>query len=212
MQYSQTSQILVDEHDVILSVIEAVEIVAQSLDESSFPSDFYTKAFDFFATFADKCHHGKEEAHLFPMLESRGILRHGGPVGCMLLEHVAGRNHVLQVGSALGRVEKGDLMARQTVKREALAFCDLLREHVQKENQILFVVGDQAMTEEDKELLIKKFECAEHSELPLGTHEKYVALAQELRVFAGLAPTTLTRSAGQEYPRKTRQDGIAKSD
>jgi len=33
------------------------------------------------ATFADKCHHGKEEVHLFPFLEKRGFRARGCPGG-----------------------------------------------------------------------------------------------------------------------------------
>jgi hemerythrin-like domain-containing protein len=62
----------------------------------------------------------------------------------------------------------------------------MLRQHIFKENQILFVAGDQHTTDEDKEELWRKFQCAEHHHLPAGTHEKYVALARELQRAAGL--------------------------
>ena len=45
---------------------------------------------DFFKTFSDACHHGKEEEHLFPILEQMGVSRDGGPIGVMLIEHDMG--------------------------------------------------------------------------------------------------------------------------
>ena len=42
------------------------------------------KIMDFFKVFVDKCHHGKEEAMLFPALERVGIAKEGGPIGVML--------------------------------------------------------------------------------------------------------------------------------
>lgn len=186
MTYSQAMQILVDEHDVILSVLDAVEKVAWRRN-ASFPQEFYEKAFDFFPNFADKCHHAKEEDTLFPLLESRGIPRDGGPIGCMLTEHTEGRRRVAAVREALKRTAAGDVAAREIVRREALAFVDLLRHHIEKENMVLFVAGDQRLTDADKAELLKKFQCGHHSPLPPGAHEKYVALAQELRSFAAAA-------------------------
>jgi len=186
MQYSKPCQVLVDEHEVILSVIEAVESVAQRPESDVLADGFFEKACDFFATFADKCHHGREEVHLFPLLESRGIQRQGGPIGCMLHDHDEGRAHVQAVRAAIGRAKEGDPAAPVVAKLEALAFCDLLREHIEKENQVLFVIGDLVMNAADKELLLERFNCAEHDLLPPGTHEKYASLAHELRAAAGL--------------------------
>lgn len=188
MQYSKPCQILVDEHDVIISVIEAVETMLQRPDDQGFDSEFLEEACDFSATFADTCHHGKEEVHLFPMLESRGIPRQGGPIGCMLHDHDEGRSCIKAVREALHSARQGDLSARDVAKLEALRFCELLRQHIQNENQVLFVIGDQTMTDADKEQLFKQFNCAEHAILPPGTHNAYTALARELRKTAGLGP------------------------
>ncbi len=184
MQYSKPMQILVDEHTVITAVLDAVETVANRADAGEFPQEFYEKAFDFFPTFADKCHHAKEEDQLFPLLESRGVPREGGPIGCMLRDHNAGRAHVAAALQALQRTAQGDRVARAVVRQEALAYAGLLRQHILKENTILFVLGDQYMTGSDKAELLKKYNCAEHSALPPGTHEKYVALAAELAAFS----------------------------
>ena len=37
--------------------------------------------------YVDRCHNQKEERHLFPRLEAKGMPRHGGPLGVMLQEH-----------------------------------------------------------------------------------------------------------------------------
>ena len=187
MQYSKPTQILVDEHEVITSVLNAVEAVATRGDaRGEFPQEFFEKAFDFFPTFADKCHHAKEETHLFPLLETRGIPRDGGPIGCMLSEHEEGRKHVAAVREALQQTAKGDLAARETARREALAYVALLRQHILKENQILFVIADQQMTAQDKEDLCREFQHAEQHAVSPGTHEKYLALATELCAAAAL--------------------------
>jgi hemerythrin-like domain-containing protein len=180
MMYSKPIQMLVDEHAVILSVLDAVEAAALG-DAEEFPGALYEKAFDFFAVFADRCHHAKEEKHLFPLLVRRGIPQEDGPIGCMLSEHEIGRRHVAAARAALPRALQGDAPARQTVRREALAYVELLRQHIMKENQVLFMLGDQSLTPQDKDDLWAQFQCAEHGAVPPGTHEKYLALAEALR-------------------------------
>lgn len=56
-----------------------------------------TAIIDFLKLFADKCHHGKEEGILFPVLEAAGIQKHDGPIGVMLVEHPAGRGYIKQM-------------------------------------------------------------------------------------------------------------------
>lgn len=198
MTYSKPVQQLVTEHEVITGVLEALEAVAGRNGAGEFPQAFYEQAVDFFATFADQCHHAKEETHLFPMLAACGIPRDGGPVAVMLGEHEEGRAHLGAVRDALKRTAKGDAGARETVRRKALAYADLLRQHIFKENNILFPMGDQFMSPENKELLVQKFHSAEHSLHPAGTHEKYLAIAAKLRATAGLTEAAPATRRGPE--------------
>jgi hemerythrin-like domain-containing protein len=183
MRYSEPMQILVDEHEIILSVLDAVEAVLVRAD-SACPVRFFEKALDFFATFGDKCHHAKEEVYLFPLLEARGIPREQGPIGCMLHEHEEGRARLAAVRQALPNADRDPLAAR-IVHDELSGYVFLLRQHIDKENQILFPAGDHQLTTADKEVLGHKFSCAEHSVLPPGSHQHYLDLAAELANEAG---------------------------
>jgi hemerythrin-like domain-containing protein len=199
MRYSQPTQMLVDEHAVITSVLDAVEVMANQTDvNGDFPQAFFEQAFDFFPVFADQCHHAKEEQHLFPLIEARGVPRENGPIGCMLSEHDEGRAHVRAVKAALERAAQGDAAARQIVCDEARAYVRLLRGHIFKENNVLFRLSDQAMSSGDKEKLYQKFQCVENHHQP-GLHDRYVALARALCAVAQgsatVAPATVPASA-----------------
>ncbi len=74
-----------EEHEVILKALALLERVGQRLEVAE-PADRDALAWlqGFFSTFADRCHHGKEEQHLFPALERHGIPREAGPlVSCL---------------------------------------------------------------------------------------------------------------------------------
>jgi hemerythrin-like domain-containing protein len=189
MQRSKPMQMLVEEHEVISSVLDSTEFML-AREDAEFPQAFLENAFDFFVSFADKWHHAKEEAHLFPLMVSRGVPHEGGPIGCMLREHEEGRAHVAAVRAALKLAAGGDLAARQTARREAAAFVALLRQHIFKENNVCFPLGDHAMTDQDKDDVWRKFLDTERTVFPPGAHEKYVALAKEL-ADSCLTPTTV---------------------
>ena len=82
------TEILSAEHRVIEQVLNCLEkMAAQAEKTGTLDKVSATDAVNFFRTFADQCHHGKEEAHLFPAMEAKGFPRQGGPTGVMLHEH-----------------------------------------------------------------------------------------------------------------------------
>src|SRR3990172_2858898 len=77
--------ILRQEHDAILRMLEVAEAVARQLDRGEdVPAETLAGLLECFRLFADRCHHGKEEDLLFPLLEKKGLPRAGGPIGVML--------------------------------------------------------------------------------------------------------------------------------
>lgn len=167
--------ILMDEHRVIERVLDAME---RMLDEGVIDREFTLGAVDFIRNFADGCHHAKEEDHLFPALERAGVPREGGPVGCMLHEHEQGRLFVGQMTSSLDAAVAGRSDAIDAFRRAATGYISLLRQHIQKEDNILFVMAERALDCERKKELIAGFERSE--EATPGKHEKYLALADRL--------------------------------
>lgn len=96
------TDILRKEHDVILKMLDATDAVGRRLilGEQVSP-DTLNGLLEFFRLFADRCHHGKEEDFLFPLLEREGIPR-GGPIGVMLSVHGRGREliHEMELASS----------------------------------------------------------------------------------------------------------------
>jgi len=135
---------------------------------------------DFFRNFTDRCHHAKEEKLLFPMLEQRGVGKTGGPIGVMLHEHEAGRAHVRAIAEAAAKISSGDTSARAALAEALDAYAELLAAHINKEDNVLFVMADRALTDDDKIELAAAFEKVEAEEMGAGTHERYHAFAHEV--------------------------------
>ena len=80
-----------DEHKAILKMLDVSEEVARRIKNgAAVAPETFSGLLEFFRTFADRCHHGKEEDCLFPLLEQKGLPREGGPIGVMLHEHGQG--------------------------------------------------------------------------------------------------------------------------
>jgi len=177
-QSDKATALLSDEHRVIERVLAAVERLTQKpAGEAIEP---WKKALDFIRHFADQCHHFKEEKVLFPALEEHGIPNEGGPIGTMLQEHEEGRSYVRAMFDALGKIETGDQSAQAALFENARQYLRLLREHIQKEDDILFRMADEVISEDEQRQLLKTFETHEAEEIGVGVHEKYLKIAAEL--------------------------------
>ncbi|MCL4370679.1 MAG: hemerythrin domain-containing protein [Chloroflexi bacterium] len=173
------TEILMHEHRVIEKAIEVMrEMVGILQSGKELPPMLLEETVDFIRNFADACHHAKEEGVLFMAMEARGLPRQGGPTGVMLLEHEQGRAFVRGLAEAVSRYKAGDASAKQTIIENATGYADLLTQHIQKEDTVLYPMADRILGPAEHHELIKRFEAVE-AERP-GAHEKYHALVHEL--------------------------------
>ena len=181
----KATEILMQEHLVIEGVLDSLQAAVQAL-ESSQPvrPGFFIDAADFIRGFADGCHHHKEENVLFKMMAEQGLPVEGGPVGVMLQEHELGRQYTRGMRAAAEKWEQGDESARPEVLRNALGYVALLRQHIAKENTILFPMADRVIPRVEHPAVLEGFEHVENEETGEGIHEKYLALAEKLSLEA----------------------------
>ncbi len=175
-------QQLKDEHEGILLMLEILGKACERLEKKQKLNENHLEQMvDFFKIFADKCHHGKEEDLLFPELEKAGIPKERGPIGVMLAEHVQGRGFIRGMGESLARLKRGEKNASADFAKNARDYITLLTQHIQKENNVLFPMGDRALPEAKKDELVEKFEDLERDRIGLGTHEKFHELLHQFK-------------------------------
>lgn len=176
------TDILMEEHNVIEGVLETLEIAAHRLEQGqAVRPGLFIEAADFIQGFADGCHHKKEEGVLFQSMSAQGVPVQGGPIGVMLSEHEQGRIYTRAMRQAAERLAAGDTQASEEVSRNALGYVALLRQHIFKENNILFPMANQVIPADQQEKVAEDFEHVEHEETGAGVHEKYLALANALQ-------------------------------
>jgi len=174
-------QVLKDEHRVIERVLDAME------RQLSKPMDagFYRQTIDFLRNFADSCHHAKEEDELFPVLESAGVPREQGPIGCMLEEHRMGRALVRKMEAQIDPAASGEAAAVEALRATVADYIQLLRQHIDKEDNVLFAMADQILGPEEQALMRCAFDRAGGAKSCSSKHQYYVDLADQLSTRSG---------------------------
>jgi iron-sulfur cluster repair protein YtfE (RIC family) len=108
------------------------------------------------------CHHGKEEACLFPLLELKGVPPQGCPLGVLKKEHDAGRTLVAQFANVSGRYTK-DGSEKELLRTTLLSLAELYGGHIWKEDYLLFPMTNKILSAEEQDRLTKQFNDIESS-------------------------------------------------
>lgn len=170
------------EHQNILKGISLLQEGADRLEKGAdISADFFRKLTDFIRNYADKYHHAKEEDILFVRLEKSGFPTDTGPVGVMLFEHDQGRGYVSKMIDAVEKYDSGDSSAVDAIVENAHGYIYLLRQHIEKEDKVLYPMASNALGSAGIEAMQDDFDRVEKEKT--GTEERYAGLLQELRTY-----------------------------
>lgn len=188
------------DHRIIEQVLDCLECLARAARvDGSIDSERSGVALKFLSEFADRLHHGKEERLLFPALHARGISENVGPIPVMLNEHDLGRSELARMRVALEQSDAPGFAA------SALDYVELLRDHIAKEDGVLFPMGEEQLTDEDRRDLLAAFERADREFVGPISREALVKSADELASSLGVPfgtnrpQTPRTHSCGLGY-------------
>ncbi|MFH1391173.1 MAG: hemerythrin domain-containing protein [Candidatus Diapherotrites archaeon] len=155
---SESLEILSKEHENILKVVNALEFEIKQLNTKDIDIIFFKKVIDFIRNYADKFHHEKEEDILFK--EFNKCAEEGGahcnPVEQMLFEHEEGRKSINLMESGINEKNKSKLI------EESESYIILIREHIFKEDNILYPMADDLLIDSVKNKMLKKFKETEN--------------------------------------------------
>jgi hemerythrin-like domain-containing protein len=138
---------------VLSNQLEAGDAVDPSLLE---------RIVDFLRTFADRCHHGKEEAWFFPALVRRGVPSHGCPIGGLTMEHQKGRQMVNEFDGAIQSWQRQEAASGENLVKTLRALATFYPSHIWKEDYLLFPLAVKFLTSQDQAELAERFESVEH--------------------------------------------------
>jgi len=161
---TDVTRIMVDEHKLILRMIDLLEKNVEQMETGRFRNwDFFIDAVDFIRNYADRYHHAKEEDVLFKALVSNGMPEENSPVAAMLMAHDQGREFVRNMEEAALKAKEGETGQIPVIAENARGYIELLRDHIDKEDSILYPLAERVLPEDVRPELIEKYDKAEQS-------------------------------------------------
>jgi hemerythrin-like domain-containing protein len=176
------------EHELIRRMISVMEALTVDL-RSGTPgiAGDLKEAIRFVRGFADKCHHGKEERLLFPLIASKNQIVANMPVRILTSEHDAGRKLITELEDALTAMEAGNDRASAKADQALTLYARMLRNHIDKEENIVFPLARTLISGEEAGLLAEQFEAVEE-EMGPSAHETFRGILESLEAKRGIAP------------------------
>jgi hemerythrin-like domain-containing protein len=179
------TDILEEEHRFIEKVVGAMPALIEVLEAGqAIEADLLRDVVEFMRTFADRCHHGKEETHLFPVLVGKGVPDTGCPIGGLTHEHQQGRAVVKDLAAAVEAYGAGDASAKASLIKSLQGVVGLYPNHIWKEDYLLFPMTNKVLGPDDQQELLGKFAQVE-AEIGQDTHHRFEQMARDL---AALVP------------------------
>ncbi len=171
------SELLMTDHETTEKVFVAVDTALAS--EAGPSPGIVSDAIEYFTGYVDQCHNHKEEDHLFPLIESRGIPRTGGPLAVMLAEHRKSEELLAVLVTAGRAFVNGDMSRLGELRTAFEEYSSLLKDHFWKENDILYPMARRVMNDQDVARVLAGIDAAERAIGP-DTRTRYYALAQKI--------------------------------
>ena len=159
---TNVTQVMVEEHKLILRMIALVEKNTELLEQGKFRNwQFYLDAVDFIRNYADRFHHAKEEDVLFVELIKNGMPEKQSPIEAMNMEHDQGRAFVRAMEEAAQKALDGEVGQTAIIAENAKCYAALLRGHIEKEDDILYPLAERVLPVAVRARMLDAYDSAE---------------------------------------------------
>ena len=168
---------LMREHRLIEQMLEVVRRQVAAIKEGKAVDPcLVLKVVDFFRTYADRTHHGKEEDILFRKLEAKEMAEEHLVIMVELKnEHRQARSIVGRLNEAAGRYTKSDSAGRRIISGCLKEILALYPSHIEKEDKRFFYPILDYFTADELDKMLDEF--WEFDRIMI--HEKYQKLVEE---------------------------------
>ncbi len=165
---------LMTEHGLIVKMLEVVRTEMRLARENDrIDPAFIDATVDFIRWYADKTHHGKEEAILFRDVAKKQMApAHRDLLRELLDDHNTGRRTVGRLVEARDKYLQGSREALKAIVHECGTLIDFYYAHIRKEEQVFFPASMEYLTEREQDAMLREFEESDRKMI----HAKYTAV------------------------------------
>jgi hemerythrin-like domain-containing protein len=169
---------LMREHRLIERMISLISRELKQISETNKADlEFLVIVVDFFRTYADRTHHGKEESILFRELAKKQLSEeHKRIMDELIKEHVFGRKLVSEMADAMESYNGSGANALKDIKaclEELIAFYPA---HIEKEDKHFFYPCLEYLTKQEQDSMLQEFWGFDRKMI----HERYQRVVGEI--------------------------------
>jgi len=152
-------EVLITEHRLIIYAVDALKKEQQKIVASGkLDPNFIMTAVDFFRTYADRYHHGKEEGILFNALFNRKLSEADtAMMRDLIMEHASARRTVTRLEGLKTGYIGGDEKTLGGILESLNTLIELYPRHIKKEDEHFFIQVMQYFTETEQQEMLQKF-------------------------------------------------------
>jgi hemerythrin-like domain-containing protein len=140
-----------------VNILRLIDVLEKMVIVKSTNIEHFEQAVALIKNYADGFHHAKEETLLFPMMVKKGYSLEQGPIAVMLHDHAEGRDFVRGMTEGIAGYKNGNEDALEIIYDSMKGYIILLRNHISKENNVLFRMADNVLSENDQQELLEEF-------------------------------------------------------
>lgn len=168
--------LLMKEHRLIEQLVSGAQFeLGREKTQKSVNFVFVDTAIDFFRTYADRCHHGKEENILFRELEKKQLPADLAKTMRELIdEHVYARKVVGELANAKAEFALGNAESLQNIIDNLQKLIEFYPKHIAKEDKSFFYPAMAVFSAEEQESMMRQFWEFDRQLI----HEKYQAVVE----------------------------------
>lgn len=165
------------EHRLIERMIQIMDAEAKRIKkEGVLNLTLIDKTVDFIRTYADRCHHGKEEGILFRELEKKNISKeHKKTMDELVEDHKLGRELTGSLAKARENAAGGNHSQVATVVDIMEKLVNFYPKHIEKEDKHFFMPVMGYFTDSEKDAMLKEGYAFDQNLI----HEKYRDVVEE---------------------------------
>lgn len=174
---------LMIEHRLIERIVDLLKRNLVKIKETTQVSYiFIDAAVDFFRTYADRTHHGKEEDILFRELEKKQLSQqHRKIMDELIEEHVYGRKKVSGLVEAKEKYVRGDGNALSDIIASLRDIINFYPAHIEKEDKHFFRPSMDYFRKQEQDKMLQEFWAFDRHLI----HEKYKGIVERLEKQGG---------------------------
>ena len=170
---------LMQEHRLIEKMIALMDMqYGRFRRDDKADVNFIAIALDFIRTYADKCHHRKEEDILFRDLDKKPLsIEHKKTLQELRDEHNQARRNVARLADARDKYAAGDQEILTEILNSTKELIVFYPRHIEKEDKHFFVPVMQYFDVEEQQTMLQEFWEADRALI----HLKYKNVVEELQ-------------------------------